>query len=181
MAEQFERITDEFDPRRCQATIPNRGQCTLVSVEGTHYCVNHGGGGIAAQQEKRVLNNYRIQKYQQRIEDKSSSAQLKSLRDEIAILRMLIEERLNSCKDSHDLLMYSGPISDLVMKVDKVVNSCNRLEVNLGVMLDKTQALQFAASIVQIVANHVEDQDVLAEISDEIGKALNQLAQPKTG
>jgi pyridoxal biosynthesis lyase PdxS len=48
-------------------------------------------------------------------------------------------------------------------------------------MLDKTQALQFAASIVQIVANHVEDQDVLAEISDEIGKALNALSVPKGG
>ena len=174
----YERVEDD-DPRRCQHVIPSRGQCNFVSVEGTHLCIMHGGKAQAAQKEKKVLNNYRILKYQERIEEKSSSAQIKGLRDEIAILRMLIEERLNSCHDSHDLLLYSGPISDLVMKVDKVVNSCNRLEVQLGAMLDKTQALQFSAEIVEIVARFVEDEDILASISDEIAQSLARLSVPK--
>jgi hypothetical protein len=175
----YQRVEDD-DPRRCQAVIPTVGQCHLISFEGSTYCINHGGKSAAQAAEKKVLNNYRIQKYQQRIDEKSQSDQLKSLRDEIAILRMLIEERLNSCRDSHDLMLYSGPIADLVMKVDKVVNSCNRLEVNLGVMLDKTQALQFAAEIVEAVGRHVEDQEALVAISDEITNVLARIGQPKS-
>lgn len=176
----YERV-DEADPRRCQATIPTQGQCHLISIEGAKYCIRHGGAAHQKAEERKQLNNYRVQKYQSRITEKSESGQLKSLRDEIAILRMLIEERLNSCKDSHDLLLYSGPLSDLIMKVDKVVNSCNRLEVNLGVMLDKTQALQFAAEIVDIVGKHIEDVELLAEISDEIATSLSRLGGPKAG
>lgn len=180
MAELQHQRVEEDDPRRCQHVIPTQGQCRLISVEDTKYCVNHGGAGIIKQKEAKQLSNYRLQKYQERVEDKSSSAQLKGLRDEIAILRMLIEERLNSCKDAHDLLLYSGPISDLIMKVDKVVNSCNRLEVALGVMLDKTQALQFAAEIVETVGRFVEDEDTLASISDEISQSLARLGTPKS-
>jgi hypothetical protein len=174
----YKRVAED-DPLRCQHVIPSRGQCDLESVEGTKLCIMHGGKAQAAQKERAVMNNYRIQKYQSRIEEKSSCGQIKSLRDEIAILRMLIEERMNSCNDSHDLLLYSGPLSDLIMKVDKVVNSCNRLEVQLGAMLDKTQALQFSAEIVEIVARFVEDEEILASISDEIAQSLARLSVPK--
>lgn len=179
MAENMKRVSDPADPRRCQHVIPTKGQCLNESVEGQHYCGAHGGHAHAAARDKSVMRNYRIALYQNRMDEKAGGSEIKSLRDEIAILRILVEERMNACKDSHDLMMQSGPISDLIMRVDKVVNSCNRLEMQLGVMLDKTQALQWASEIIEIVGRHCEDEDALAAISDEIFTSLARLSQPK--
>lgn len=173
----YERVSDPADPRRCQHIIPTKGQCLLVKVEGTEYCVAHGGTLARKNHDNKVMRNYRIAQYQTRIDEKANGGAIKSLRDEIAILRMLIEERMNQCKDSHDLMLHSGPISDLIMRVDKVVNSCNRLEAQLGQMLDKTQALQWAAEVVEIIGRHVEDEEVMASISDEIFASLQRLAR----
>jgi len=179
MAENMKRVSDPADPRRCQHVIPTKGQCINESVEGQHYCMAHGGAAHAAMKDKAIIRNYRIAQYQARVDEKSGGSEIKSLRDEIAILRILVEERVNVCKDSHDLLMQSGPISDLIMKVDKVVNSCHRLETHLGVMLDKTQALQWASEIVEIIGRHVEDEEAVSEISNELFASLARLSQPK--
>ena len=171
---KYERVEAD-DPRRCQHTIPSKGQCDLASVPGGKYCYVHGGACVIKAQKEGELRNYRLTKWQAQVKEKKDSSEIKSLRDEIAILRVMIQERLNYCKDNHDLILASGPISDLVMKVDKVVNSCNRLEINLGTMLDKTQALQFMSEIVEIVAKHVEDEDILGAISDDIATSLERL------
>ena len=83
----YERVKDPADPRRCQYVIPTRGQCLLVKIEGTDYCVAHGGTLHQRQRDEKVMRNYRIAKYQTRIDEKAQGSQIKSLRDEIAIGR----------------------------------------------------------------------------------------------
>lgn len=180
MTEQnlYERVKEPDDPRRCQGMAGGKGQCWLVKVEGTQFCVVHGGAIELKQNQERDLKNYRLKKYQKRVGEFADSDQIKSLRDEIGILRMLIEERLNYVKDSHDLLMHSTIISDMLMKVEKLVTSCNRLETNLGVMMDKTQLLGFAAEAIDIIGRHVTDEDTLGLIADDLIKAVDR---PKAG
>ena len=64
--------------------------------------------------------------------------------------------------------MVSGPLSDLLMKVEKVVTSCNRLDMRLGNLLDKGRVLHFAQTIVQIISDEVEDDEILEKISTRI-------------
>lgn len=170
----YERVEDH-DPRRCQHVIPSRGQCNLVQVEGSKFCINHGGSIALKQAENKSLRNYRLNKFHNEIREKSDSSEIKSLRDEIGILRHILQEKINFCNDAHDLLLQSGPISDLVMKIDKVVVSCNRLETQLGGMLDTTQAFQFAAEMIDVVSKHVEDEEALAAIADELAATIKRL------
>lgn len=170
----YERVEPD-DPRRCQHMIPSKGQCPLVQVEGSKFCVNHGGSIALKREKDKILRNYRLNKFHQEIKEKSDSSEIKSLRDEIGILRHIMQEKLNACQDTHDLLLQSGPISDLVMKIDKVVVSCNRLENQLGGMLDTTQAFQFAAEVVDIVGKHVDDEEALAAISDDLAQTITRL------
>ena len=58
---------------------------------------------------------------------------------------MILEEVLNKCKDSKDLILKSSVISDLVVKVEKLVSSCHKMEGSMGQLLDKSAILQFAA------------------------------------
>ena len=166
----WERV-EEDDPRRCQS-VTSQGQCLNISVEGTNYCPAHGGAAAANQLEQKSLQMYRLKKYQARLSEFSDSDKIKSLRDEIGILRILIEERMNICHTDLDLMLHSSVLSDLVVKVEKLVTSCNRLEGQLGSMLDKTQALQLGAEIVEIVARHIENEQILEEIANEIIESI---------
>lgn len=168
-----ERVEPD-DPRRCQHVIPNRGQCILVQVEGSKFCINHGGSIALKQAKTATLRNYRLNKFHQEIREKSDSSEIKSLRDEIGILRHILQEKINQCNDTHDLLLQSGPISDLVMKIDKVVVSCNRLETQLGGMLDTTQAFQLAAEFIEIISKYVDDEEALSAISNEFSQTISR-------
>lgn len=174
---KWERVTDEDDPRRCQCIIPTRGQCYNVVVKHSQYCPAHGGNKAFQAAQNKQLRNYRLSKFNARIQELGNSDGIMSLRDEVAVLRVLIEEKINRCSDEQDLLMVSGPLSDLIMKVEKVVSSCNRLESKLSNHLDKTKVLQYAQMIVQIIANHVEDDKKIEAINEEIFQALQDLSK----
>lgn len=177
---KWERVSEPDDPTRCQAVNPTKGQCFNKAIEGTSLCPCHGGRAAIQHQENAQLRTYRLKKFQARLTEFAEHDKIKSLRDEIGILRILIEERLNLCNDELQLMLHSSQLSDLVMKVEKLVTSCNRLEGQLGTMLDKTQALQLGAEVVEIVARHVENEETLGAIADEIIESINRLGRPKT-
>lgn len=158
---------EDDSPNRCQAVNKN-GQCRQKAVEGGNFCMAHGGSQVATQKRAAGLRNYHLTKFNARLQELGDSGEIKSLRDEIAILRMIMEERLNQCRDNMDLIYQSGPISDLVLKIDKVVTSCHKLELSAGSLLDKTAIMQFGAELVSILGVEVKDEVALARISEKI-------------
>lgn len=166
-----EHVTDPADPERCQA-VTNNGQCPSRSTNGKAYCLAHGG----LPDTKTGLRNYRLTKWRAKIEHHADSPAIKSLRDEIGILRTIMEERLERIKDSHELIMQSGPIADLIMKIEKVVASCHRLEGSLGQTLDKTAVLNFAGIVIQILQDALVNQpEILRRIADEIMSRVSEI------
>lgn len=157
--------------------MPTKGQCMIKAVENSSYCPAHGGNKAFEAVQQKELRNYRLNKFKARIQELGNSDEIINLRDEIGILRILLEEKINRCEDTNDLLLMSGPLSDLVMKVEKIVTSCNRLEARLGNHLDRTRVLQFAQTIVQIIGNHISDETILETISEEISTALKDTTQ----
>ena len=170
---KWDRVTDD-DPQRCQHIIPTMGQCKLRAVEGSQYCPAHGGNKAFQANERKNLKNYRLTQFKSRVQELGNSEAILSLKDEIGILRLLIEERMNRCTDTNDLLLVSGPLGDLIMKVEKIVKSCDQLESKLGNFLSRDKILQFAQIIVQIVSKYL-DENQLNILSSEILEALNSL------
>lgn len=155
---------------RCEATV-TQGQCPYTKAEGTNYCPMHGSnsGRIARQQE--TIRNYRLARWQQRINDFADNDQIKSLREEIGILRMMMEEMLIKCTDTTELMLYSHRISDLAMKIERLVVSCDKLENRMGMLLSKRAVLQLAGTYVNIINTYVSDPDVIEQISNEMLEA----------
>lgn len=166
----FEKLQPD-DPNRCQG-MSKMGQCVQKKVPGAMYCVMHGGNNQIQAAEKENIRRYRLDKWNARIQEFAESNFVKSLRDEIGILRMLMEERLNACQEPMDLILQSGPISDLVMKIENVVSSCHKLEKSFGQLLDKQAVLNFASNVIGIISELVPDEKVIAEISDRIFRSL---------
>ena len=170
------QISDPADPTRCQA-LAGENQCMNQSVkfpDGTFgtACPVHGGARQFKEWEKTQLKNYQLTKFRQRIGQMSNSDNIKSLRDEIGILRMMLESQINRCSNEYDLLLASHKISDMIDKINKLVTSCHKIEGSMGQLLDKQAILQFAAEVVEIVSKNIEDKVIIEKIADEIMKAL---------
>jgi len=168
---EIPKITSEDQPDRCQA-VHSLGQCRNVAVKGSNFCAAHGGNKAVQDAEREALRNYKLTQFQARIDEKKAAPDLKNLRDEIALLRMLIEERLNMCKSGTDLVLHSSAISDLIMKVEKVVASCHKLEKNMGMVVDKQAILNFAGRVVQIITLVLSDLEGGEKFIDEIGNRI---------
>ena len=155
MENTWERVSEADDPRRCQGIGPH-GQCMNVAAEGSKMCAAHGGNFAAVAEVKQKNRMYALGKWQNKVNKFTDSDELKSLREEIGIMRMMIQERLAMCKTEMDLMLFSGPLSDMIMKAEKLVASCNKMETQLGTTLDKNQAVQLGQEMVEIIGRHLE-------------------------
>lgn len=171
--QRFIRV-DDNDPTRCQAST-HRGKCNLKAVSEGKYCLIHGGASELKNKEKQNLKNYRLAKFRVRAAELGNSDNLTSLTDEVAILRILIEEMINSCNDASELLLIAGPLADLLMKSEKLVSSCHRLDSRLGNLLSKDKVMQFAQLVVEIISEQIDDEHKLDIISAHILKALGDI------
>jgi hypothetical protein len=167
---KFERV-EANDPNRCQATNAH-GQCPYKSGEHSSYCSMHGDNKAAEAHRKKLLNMYHLSKWQNRVDEFSEHDNVKSLRSEIGIARMVMETILNQCNDKSDLLLYSGRIMEMLTKIQGLIVSCHKLESNLGQLLDKASALNLASQIVTIVAEEINDPQVTDRISSRIAVTI---------
>lgn len=127
----------------------------------------------------KELLNYRLTLNRERAEQLTHSANTKSLRDEIGLLRLMVEARLNSCKDDLELALAAPQVAEMIAKVDKLVNSAHRLEGALGLTLDKQALLNFAEKIIAISGRYIAEEK-LGDFGDEILAALASTAQQST-
>jgi hypothetical protein len=168
---KVERIDGPADPTRCQAVHP-KGQCQYKSLEGSKFCSMHGGHKAQESTAKKVQKMYHLAQWQNRVDEFSEHDEVKTLRAEIGILRLLLENTLAKCKNATDLLLYSAKVSELVGKIEKLVMSCNRLEASTGMLLDKSAALHLASQMVEIIGKYVDDVDAIDGIASEIAQVI---------
>lgn len=163
---------------RCLANTGTRGQCPNTKQFETNYCAAHGANkGIESRNNKEV-RNYRLQRWQKRVTEFADNDQIKSLREEVGILRMILEEMLNKCETTTDLLLYSSRMADTVMKIEKLVTSCDKLENKMGLLLSKGAVLQLAGVYVEIIHEFIPDPDIVEAISSKMAEAALQLENP---
>ena len=175
--QKFERWDDEIHhpSERCHGQSQNHGQCPFKKVGGSDYCMRHGAGNALAQQKEQELRNYRLTKYRARVSELANADGIKSLREEVGILRMILEETLNRCEDTNDILMYSTRMSDLVIKIEKLVVSCDKMESKMGMLLSRDSVLQLAGEFVGIITEHVTDNDIVETISMKMVQATMRI------
>lgn len=174
MAEsKHKRVDYPEDPRRCQCVFKN-GQCGYIALEGSKFCAMHGGNKAQESVKKEMHRKYQLAQWNARVSEFADDDGIKSLREEIGILRMTLENVINQCSKPMDVVLWSGKIGDLVTRIEKTIVSCNRLEASSGMLLDKASALTLASQMVEIIARHVNDPEAIDQISDEIVQIIAQ-------
>jgi len=163
--------TEENDPHRCEATT-QAGQCRHVSIEGHTKCAYH-------LRRLNIEDSMALRTYLLTNPDIASAAgrhsqaeEIKSLREEIALCRSLVERRLNMIENPTDFIGAIGHINTLFLTLEKLISSCHRLEVNLGTLLSKTALLDLAREIVDILMSELEHVDGFEDLVDKIGERI---------
>ena len=162
---------------RCEGSS-QIGQCPYCKVDGSDYCPRHGGAIAESRKRKENLRNYQLTRWKARVCEFADNDGIKSLREEIGILRMVMETMLNQCHDATELLLYSTRMADLVMKIEKLVVSCDKMESKMGLLLSKDSVLQLAAEFVEIINKHVPDVNTIDVISMEMMQATLRMQNP---
>ena len=167
-----ERVTNLTDPNRCQGAS-KAGQCQNVSEYGSDYCRVHGGRTDL--QEVDDKRGYLLAKAEERARLAGMADELepvKELRDLIALQHMLVEKRYNLINSDADLLTACGPLNQMLQTMERLINSCHRIETNLGELLQRHAVLALAKEMVRIVIDELEGVDNYEEIVDSITQRL---------
>lgn len=169
MADGITKVTNPADPERCQG-IAASGQCMNRIVPGTQYCPVHGGVRQQVVQERRTIYEINSARMRARLQSKTSGPDVLTLHDEVGVLRILLEDHLNTIQDGdiHDMIAKSGPISDLVAKIERAVVSCSKLELTRGQTLGRKQLAQFASSIAAAAAEQIGDPVRIKAFMDKV-------------
>jgi hypothetical protein len=160
-------VEDLADPRRCKGASPG-GQCRNVAAYGSDYCPEAHRGKSTEQAESKRMYLLAKAADRARLVELSGHDEVKSLREEIALARMLIEQRFNLIKTDLDLLNACGPLNNLLLTVDRLVKSAHNMEQSLGLLLDKSSILQLSLVLCQIVIDELEGIDDYQLIVDRI-------------
>jgi len=168
----YQRVEDD-DPRRCQGQT-KFGQCTIMAVEGSDYCRLHGGACVEQRKQKLKIRNLRLTKYKAEIQRLGNSDHILNLRDEIAVLRMVLEKHINNIASDSDMLLATPAISDLCTKIERTVASCYKIEERTGQLLSIEQLGAFAIKIIDVVNEQVKDPTAKEVIAKTILTAVQE-------
>jgi hypothetical protein len=158
-------------PNRCQG-ITSNGQCSQNAQPGGNFCYAHNGGhDRVAEQDQRMYQLLKA-KDRSRLAALSEHNDVKSLRDEIAIARMLIEERFNLIQNDSDMLTACGALNSLLLTVERLVSSAHKLEQNLGSLLAKPTLLALGNELVSIVIDELHGIPNYEEVVDRISERV---------
>ncbi len=163
------------DANRCKGVVKKTGkQCKLPPVTDGKYCAQHGIS------KGRPIIHGRRSRYTSAIigdsiEKFRNDPDIKCIRDEIAVLRALLENIMGKLTaDATQLAVVSPALTNLCDMVGKQVERLVKIEDGLKLTVSVVDIHVMVNQVVEILAQEIDDEDVLAKIS----KRLQGLSYP---
>lgn len=177
MDSKLPKVSFPDDPRRCTSIIGN-DQCPHIRVPGHQTCERHCSGAMRIARSN--LSNYKFsEQFHGRIGDFAASEDIKSLRGEIGVCRLLLQSVVNQCRDDLELSMQADRIARLADNLNRLITSCHKLETSTGQLLDKTVVINIGGMIVNVLDKYIEDKALLGEIGNEIYENITTVTRPE--
>ena len=155
------------DPNRCQ-WLRADGQCPHEAIDGSPFCAAHAGPKCDPLKHYMLTN----QVVRSGAERHNAVDEIKRLREEIALTRAMIENRLNMVEGEADFISSMGIVHQYLATVERLVTSCHKMDTNLGNLLNKTSILNLAQELVTAISDELEDvpgrDEIIDRVSDKI-------------
>jgi len=154
---------------QCRHLSQSGTQCKNEALEGLSYCRRHASP--RSNLHSYILSHLPLAESSSR----HASSEISSLRDEIAITRALLEERLNLISNSSELLAACGQVNSLLLTIERLVQTSVKTEEKLGELLSKTAVVELATEMVAILTEELQHVEGYEAIIDTIGVKFQQL------
>lgn len=158
---------------KCTRSGPS-GSCPLDAVEGSLFCEKHSN-------EIALRSNYALAdaKLASKLAADPGDV-IYSLRDEVTLMRAMIEDRLNMCNCDAEKLVAYQQVATWIATVDKLVNSLNRLEKEVGATLTKDALFEVARKLIAIILEEIkhlpDHENVIDAISHRVVPVIEEAA-----
>jgi|SRR5579872_2115585 len=172
-------VSDPADPLRCKQSVGQR-QCSEVSVPGSEFCRIHSRGFDRTNEQSTRLYLLAKADEQARLLKLADHEEIRSLREEIALARMLVERRWNLIRNDNDLIMACGSLNTLLLTIERLVKSAHSIEQNLGILLSKSAVMALGQNICRIIVEELDGIENYEGIVDSIThRILSTIASAK--
>jgi hypothetical protein len=168
-----ERVEDQADSERCDY-MTKMGQCPYKRVAGTARCELHAYHTSESHLKIQAHRIYLAAQWHAQIGQFATPDEIKNLRQEIGILKLMLMKIMSSCQSEADLLMRSSSISELILKIGKVVETAHKMDTLTGKMLDKEQLVIFGQKVISLVSEFITDPDVLKKFAHALVDEIKQ-------
>lgn len=167
MSKPIIRVTDAADPNRCQSPSLD-GQCWNEAAPGDTRCPHHGGSDKLSVQEKRIYNLTKA-RFRSRMSEMMDHEEVKSLREEIALTRIMVEEIWNGVGDTPaDMMKACGTLNGLMLTLERLIKTAHSTEQSLGMLLGKPVLILVAQQIVGLLSTELREYPNFEQTIDRV-------------
>lgn len=161
---------------RCQGQRDDGSACTNRARLDSHLCANCFSKSHAKRINKESRRMYDLATYNGDIDRFSKAKEIRSLKEEVGISRMILERILKSIDPKNIAMMLARfpQINQSIKTIESLVVQCNKFDITAGQMLDKADVARLSSEIVKIVAEEIEDQVTLERIADRVAKLFEE-------
>lgn len=142
----------------CEAMLPNGEQCPREVREGSNFCEYHSlpvpgvRGTVTVYDWDRTKFMKEIKERVVRHGDPTKF----SLREEVGLIKFMLETVLSKIEDEDGLLQRSGEIIGLTQMVERMQNATIAIEKQTGNLMSREQGFEFAAKLLDTLVKELE-------------------------
>ena len=144
-----------------------RGQCPYQAIDSSAFCEKH------TKEADRIMN-YRLNDpdLRERLEHHGAAECIEIVRNEVVLLRALIEDRLNLAKTEAERIAAFNVVHPALNTLEKLVTSIQKLEHNASLSLEKGAAKKLAEDIGKILIEELNDVPDRDNIIDRVSRRI---------
>lgn len=159
-------------PQRCDRAHPNScAHCgEFLAVPGSPYCPIHGGHS-EIQTVRQELYEFNKTVALGRLKQFKGHPEARSLTNELALQRLLLEQVINQCKNSYDLILQEATISRLLAGIQSTLVANQKVEERANELLTIEQVVSIIQMVFEIIKEFVSTPDT----QEQIARRLNEL------
>lgn len=146
--------------------------CKYKKVDGSQYCPRHGANKEIRKKASMATYEFEKDEIRRKIAFLASDPLRYRLEEDLAIMRATLESLINSI-EGKDLYQHSDTIGTMILRIEKVVGSCLTQAQKLGLLMSPEDFYDAIEQIINIVAEEVQDVEVIKKISARVGQALS--------
>ena len=147
---------------QCSRSTPS-GMCNQPSCDGSDFCQKHS-------KESDRVRSYQLSspELRARFSHHADSDSIETVRDEVILLRSLINDRLNLARNEAERIVAFREIHPAIATLNKLVESLCKLEKSTHLVLGKEALNRLGDEIVNILIEELSLVDGYTDIVDRV-------------